>query len=214
MQEINLMDDEFLLLETATNSSSKHGSIYSTKSENRVKDWAESVGSQKTAILTSKQKKSRACFAQAISSAAADAQNSNSVVQEQGNTVQNHIFENHRSEMNDQNQQHLPQLISQPSDLIGNDDLIQQINQDSEEPELNNPISEVNNQNEGLPNNTLQFWQSLADQESAYYRGLFFQTNQPSLSLKSNAYANQQQNTGNLQTSPPAHDFSTAAYTP
>ena len=141
--------------------------------------------------MTSKQKKSRACFDQAISSAAADAQNSNSIVQEQGNTVQNHIFENHRSEMNDQNQQQLPQLISQPSDLIGNDGLIQQINQDSEEPELNNPISEVNNQNEGLPNNTLQFWQSLADQESAYYRGLFFQTNQPSLSLKGNAYANQ-----------------------
>ena len=53
MQEINLMDDESLLLETATNSSSKHGSIYSTKSENRVKDWVESVGSQKTAILMS-----------------------------------------------------------------------------------------------------------------------------------------------------------------
>ena len=47
MQEINLMDDESLLLETATNNSSKHGSIYSTKSENRVKDWVESVGSQK-----------------------------------------------------------------------------------------------------------------------------------------------------------------------
>ena len=47
MQEIILMDDESLLLETATNSSSKHGSIYSTKSENRVKDWVESVGSQK-----------------------------------------------------------------------------------------------------------------------------------------------------------------------
>ena len=214
MQEVNLMDDESLLLETATNSSSKHGSIYSTKSENRVKDWVESVGSQKTAILTRKQKKSSACFDQAISSAAADAQNSNSIVQEQGNTVENHTFENHRSEMNDQNQQHLPQLISQPSDLIGNDDLIQQINQGSEKPELNNPISEVNNQNEGLPNNTLQFWQSLADQESAYYRGLFFQTNQPSLSLKGNAYANQPQNTGNLQTSSPAHDFSTAAYTP
>ena len=46
--------------------------------------------------------------------------------------------------MNDQNQQHAPQLIPQPSDLAGNDDLIQQINQGSEEPELN--ISEVNNQ--------------------------------------------------------------------
>ena len=60
MQEINLMDDESLLLETATNSSSKHGSIYSTKSENRVKDWVESVGSQKTVILTCKQKKNPA----------------------------------------------------------------------------------------------------------------------------------------------------------
>ena len=46
MQESNLMDDESLLLETATNSS-KHGSIYSTKSENRVKEWVESVGSKK-----------------------------------------------------------------------------------------------------------------------------------------------------------------------
>ena len=80
--------------------------------------------------------------------------------------------------MNNQNQQHAPQLIPQPSDLAGNDDFIQQISQGSEEPELNNPISEVSNQNECLPNNTLQFWQSLADQESAYYRGLFFQTNQ------------------------------------
>ena len=59
--------------------------------------------------------------------------------------------------MNDQNQQHAPQLIPQPSDLARNNDLIQQINQGSEEPELNNPISEVNNQNAGLPNNTLQF---------------------------------------------------------
>ena len=40
------MDDESLLLETAANSS-KHGSIYSTKSENRVKEWVESVGSKK-----------------------------------------------------------------------------------------------------------------------------------------------------------------------
>ncbi|XP_075253200.1 uncharacterized protein LOC142345001 [Convolutriloba macropyga] len=72
--------------------------------------------------------------------------------------------------MNNQNQQHAPQLIPQPSDLAGNDDFIQQISQGSEEPELNNPISEVSNQNECLPNNTLQFWQSLADQESAYYR--------------------------------------------
>ena len=164
--------------------------------------------------MTCKQKKSSACFDQAISSAAADAQINNSFVQEQGNTVENLIFENHRSEMNDQNQQQAPQLIPQPSDLAGNDDLIQQINQGSEEPELNNPISEVNNQNECLPNNILQFWQSLADQESAYYRGLFFQTNQPSLSLKGNAYVSQPQNTGNLQTSSPAHDFSTAAYTP
>ena len=100
--------------------------------------------------------------------------------------------------MNDQNQQHAPQLIPQPSDLAGNYDLIQQINQGSEETELNNPIAEVNNQNECLPNNTLQFWQSLADQESAYYRGLFFQTNQTSSSLKGNAYVNRQQNTGNL----------------
>ena len=113
--------------------------------------------------------------------------------------------------MSKQNQQHAPQLIPQPSDLAGKDYLIQQINQGSEEPELNNPISGVNNQNECLPNNTLQFWQSLADQESAYYR---FQTNQPSSSLKGNAYVNQPQNTGNLQTSFPAHDFSTAAYTP
>ena len=108
----------------------------------------------------------------------------------------------------------MPQLIPQPSDLSRNDDLIQQINQGSEEPELNNPISEVNNQNECLPNNTLQLWQSLADQESAYYRGLFFQTNQPSSSLKGNAYVNRPQNTGNLQTASPVHDFSTAAYTP
>ena len=57
--------------------------------------------------------------------------------------------------MNDQNQQHAPQLIPQPSDLAGNDDLIQQINQGSEEPELINPISEVNNQNECLPKMTL-----------------------------------------------------------
>ena len=82
MQEVNLMDDVFLLLETATNSSSKHGSIYSTKSENRVKEWVESVGSKKTVILTCKQKKSSACFDQAISSAAADAQNNNPFVQE------------------------------------------------------------------------------------------------------------------------------------
>ena len=47
MQEINLMDDESLLLETANNSSSKHGIIYSTKSENCVKYWVESVGSRK-----------------------------------------------------------------------------------------------------------------------------------------------------------------------
>ena len=47
MQEINLMDHESLLLETATNSSSKHGSIYSTKSKNCVKEWVESVGSKK-----------------------------------------------------------------------------------------------------------------------------------------------------------------------
>ena len=33
MQEVNLMDNESLLLETATNSSSKNGSIYSTKKE-------------------------------------------------------------------------------------------------------------------------------------------------------------------------------------
>ena len=164
--------------------------------------------------MTCKQKKSSAYFDQAISPAAADEQISNSFVQEQSNTVDNLIFENHRSEMSNQNQQHAPQLIPQPSDLARNDDLIQQINQGSEEPELNNPISEVNNQNEGLQNNTMQFWQSLADQESAYYRGLFFQTNQSSLSLKGNAYANHPQNTGNLQTSSPAHDFLTAAYTP
>ena len=164
--------------------------------------------------MTCKQKKSSACFDQAIYSAAANAQNNNTFVQEQGNNVDNLIFENHQSEMNDQNQQHAPQLIPQPSNLVGNNDLIQQINQGSEEPELNNPISEVNNQNEWLPNNTMQFWQSLADQESAYYRGLFFQTNQPSSSLKGNAYVNQPQNTGNLQTSSPAHDFSTTAYTP
>ena len=163
--------------------------------------------------MTCKQKKSSACFDQAIYSAAANAQNNNTFVQEQGNNVDNLIFENHQSEMNDQNQQHAPQLIPQPSNLAGNNDLIQQINQGSEEPELNNPISEVNNQNECLPNNTMQFWQSLADQESAYYRGLFFQTNQPSSSLKGNAYVNQPQNTGNLQTSSPAHNFSTAAYT-
>ena len=174
MQENNLMDDESLLLETSTNSSSKHGSIYSTKSENCVKEKFESVGSKKTAILTCKQKKSSACFDQAISSAIADAQNNNSFVQEQGNTAENRFFENHRSEMNDQNQQHASLLIPQPLDLAGNDDLIQQINQGSEELELNNPISEVNNQNECLPNNTLQFWQSLVDQESAYYRGFWF----------------------------------------
>ena len=174
MQENNLMDNESLLLETATNSSSKHGSIYSTTSENCVKERVESVGSKKTAILTCKQKKISACFDQAFSSAIADVQNNHSFVQEQGNTAENLIFENHRSEMNDQNQQHAPQLIPQPLDLAGNDDLILQINQGSEELELNNPISEVNNQNECLPNNTLQFWHSLADQESVYYRGLWF----------------------------------------
>ena len=157
MQEINLTDDESLLLETATNSSSKRGSIYSTKSENCVKERVESVGSKKTAILTCKQKKSSTCFDQTFSSAAADAQNNNSFVQEQGNTAKNPIFENHRSKMNDQNQQHAPQLIPPPSDLAGNDDLILQINQGSEELELNNPIYELNNQNECLSNNTLQF---------------------------------------------------------
>ena len=106
------------------------------------------------------------------------------IVHEQGNTVENLIFENHRSEVNDQNQQHAPQLIPQPADMAGNDYLIQQTNQGSQEPELNDAISEVNNQNECLPNNTLQFSQSLADQESAYCRGLFFQTNKPSSSLK------------------------------
>ena len=80
VSEVNLMDDESLLLETATNSSSKHGSIYTTKSENRVKELVESVGSKKTTILTCKQTKSTACFDQAISSAAADAQNNNSFV--------------------------------------------------------------------------------------------------------------------------------------
>ena len=72
----------------------------------------------------------------------------------------------------------------------------------------------INNQNDCLPNNTLQFWQSLDDQESASYRGLFFETNQPSSSMKGNAYVNQPQNTGSLQTSFPSHDFTTAAYTP
>ena len=139
--------------------------------------------------MTCKQKKSHACFDQATSSAAEDAQNINSIVQEQVNTVENLIFENHRSELSDQKQQHAPQLIPQPSDLAGNDDIIQQINQGSEEPELNNP-------------------------ESPFYRGLFFQTNQPSSSLNSNLYVNQPQNTGNLQNLFPAHDFLTAAYTP
>ena len=46
----------------------------------------------KKAILTCKQKKSSACFDQAISSAAADAQINTSIVQEHGNTVENHIF--------------------------------------------------------------------------------------------------------------------------
>ena len=47
IQEVNLMDVASLLLETATNNSSKHGSIYSTKSENCVKELVESVGSKK-----------------------------------------------------------------------------------------------------------------------------------------------------------------------
>ena len=47
IQEINLMDNEKLLLDTATNSSSKLGSIFSTKSENCVKEWVELVGSKK-----------------------------------------------------------------------------------------------------------------------------------------------------------------------
>ena len=62
--------------------------------------------------------------------------------------------------------------------------------------------------------NTLQFWQSLADQETAYYRGLIFQTNQSSSSLKGNAYVKRSENTANLQTSSPAHDFSKTAYNP
>ena len=60
--------------------------------------------------------------------------------------------------------------------------------------------------------NSQQFWQSRADQESPYYPGLFFQTNQPNTPLGNNAYDNQPQSIGNLYNKNPAQDYMSPAY--
>ena len=92
-------------------------------------------------------------------------------------------------------------MIPQAAALTGSDDRFQQNNQVNEAPELNYQISEVNNRNECIPQNSQKFWQSPVDQESAYYRCLYFQTNKLKSPMGNNALVNQQQNIGNLHNS-------------
>ena len=92
-------------------------------------------------------------------------------------------------------------MIPQASALTRSDDRFQQNNQVNEAPELNYQISDVNNRNECITQNSQKFWQSPVDQESAYYRGLYFQTNKLKSPMGNNALVNQQQNIGNLHNS-------------